>query len=46
MLHSIILYTKRALSLSFEHDVAMVAFVAMKRLAFAQSARWSRWRSP
>jgi hypothetical protein len=31
MLHSIILYTKQALSLSFEHVVAMVTFIAMKR---------------
>jgi hypothetical protein len=38
MLHSIILYTKRALSRSFEHVVAMVAFIAMKGLAFAPSA--------
>jgi hypothetical protein len=39
MLHSIILYTKQALSLSFEHVVAMVAFIAMKRLTCARPAR-------
>jgi hypothetical protein len=32
MLHSIILYTKRTLGLSFEHVVAMAAFIEMKRL--------------
>ena len=39
MLHSIILYTNRALSLSFKHVVAMAAFIAMKRLILARPAR-------
>jgi hypothetical protein len=38
MLHSIILYTKRAPSLSFEHVVAMLASIDMKMRTFATSA--------
>jgi hypothetical protein len=38
MLHSIILYTKRVLSPSFEHDVAVLASIDIKMRTFATSA--------